>query len=51
MIGGGKGEEELGMLMDRMYCIVLMGWSLLPNALRHFQDLLCSPEFLGITRT
>ena len=26
-------------------CIVLMGWSLLPNALRPFQDLLCSPEF------
>ena len=25
--------------------IVLMGWSLLPNALRPFQDLLCSPEF------
>ena len=28
-----------------LYCIVLMGWSLLPNALRPFQDLLCSPEF------
>jgi len=28
-----------------LYCIVLMGWSLLPNELRPFQDLLCSPEF------
>ena len=28
-----------------LYCIVMMGWSLLPNALRPFQDLLCSPEF------
>ena len=27
------------------HCIVLMGWSLLPNALRPFQDLLCSREF------
>ena len=27
------------------HCIVLKGWSLLPNALRPFQDLLCSPEF------
>ena len=26
-------------------CIVLMGWSLLLNALRPFQDLLCSLEF------
>ena len=26
-------------------CIVLKGWSLLPNSLRPFQDLLCSPEF------
>ena len=25
--------------------IVLKGWSLLPNALRPFSDLLCSPEF------
>ena len=25
--------------------IVLMGWLLLPNALRPIQDLLCSPEF------
>ena len=25
--------------------IVLMGWSLLPNALRPFWDILCSPEF------
>ena len=25
-------------------CIVLMGWSLLPNALRPFWDLLCSPN-------
>ena len=33
-----------------MYCIVLMGWSLLPNALRPFQDLLCSAN-LSITRT
>ena len=28
-----------------MYCIVLKGWSLVPNALRPFQHLLCSPEF------
>ena len=28
-----------------LYCIVLMGWSLLPNALRPFQDILCFPEF------
>ena len=26
-------------------CIVLMGWSLLPNALRPSWDPLCSPEF------
>jgi hypothetical protein len=30
-----------------LYCIALMGWSLLPNALRPFQNLLCSPELLG----
>ena len=28
-----------------LYCIVIKGWSLLHNALRPFQDLLCSPEF------
>ena len=28
-----------------LYCIVLKGWSLLPNELRPFQDLLCSREF------
>ena len=28
-----------------LYCIVLKGWSLLPNALQPFQDLLCFPEF------
>ena len=28
-----------------MNCIVLKKWSLLPNGLRPFQDLLCSPEF------
>jgi hypothetical protein len=28
-----------------LYCIVLKGWSLLPNALQPFQDRLCSPEF------
>ena len=28
-----------------MYCIVLKGWSLLPDVLRPFQDLFCSPEF------
>ena len=33
-----------------LYCIVLMGWSLLPNALRPFWDLLCFVN-LGITRT
>ena len=27
-----------------LYCIVLMGWSLLSNALRPFWDLLCSPN-------
>ena len=30
-----------------LYCIVLMGWSLLPNALRPSWDLLCPPN-LGI---
>ena len=33
-----------------LYCIVLMGWSLLPNAPRPFWDLLCSPN-LGIAMT
>ena len=33
-----------------LYCIVLKGWSLLPNVLQPFQDLLCSPN-LGIIRT
>ena len=28
-----------------LYCIVLKGWSLLPNAVRPFSDLLWSPEF------
>ena len=27
-----------------LFCIVLMGWSLLSNALRPFWDLLCSPN-------
>ena len=27
-----------------VFVFVLMGWSLLPNALRPFQDLLCSPN-------
>ena len=33
-----------------LYYIVLMGWSLLPNALRHFQ-IYCAAPNLGITRT
>ena len=33
------------MLKHYHYCIVLMGWTLLPDALRPFRDLLCSPEF------
>ena len=33
-----------------MYCIVLMEWSLLPNALRPFK-IYCAPPNLGITRT
>ena len=47
------GERELMEYEEDnyvLYCIVLMGWSLLPNALRPFQDILCSPN-LGITRT
>ena len=28
-----------------LFVFVLMGWSLLPNTLRPFQDLLCAPEF------
>ena len=36
------GIETPGSIVS---CIVLMGWSLLSNALRPFQDLLCSPEF------
>ena len=28
-----------------LYCIVLKGWSLLSDALRPIQDLLCSSEF------
>ena len=35
---------------DKCGCIVLMGWSLLPNALRLFQ-INCAPPNLGITRT
>ena len=34
-------KEGLGIV----FVFVLMGWSLLPNALRPFWDLLCSPEF------
>ena len=33
-----------------LYSIVLMGWSLLPNALRPFQ-IYCAPPNLGVTRT
>ena len=40
-----KPRPFLRYLFCRIYCIVLKGWSLLPNALRPFQDLLCSPEF------
>ena len=32
------------------HCIVLMGWSLLPNELRPFWDLLCSPNLDTRTR-
>ena len=38
----------LKMLGER-YCIVLMGWSLLPNALRPLK-IYCAPPNLGITR-
>ena len=38
------------LFMSQSSCIVLKEWSLLPNALRRFQNLLCSPN-LGITRT
>ena len=37
-------------MLPCLYCTALKGWSLLPNALRHFQDLLW-PLNLGITRT
>ena len=33
-----------------VFLFVLMGWSLLPNALRPFQ-IYCAPPNLGITRT
>ena len=40
-----SGFHKPGSYCIVLYCIVLKGWSLLPNALRPFQDLLCSPEF------
>ena len=42
-----SGHSDVGALMFYQIpdCIVLKGWSLLPNALRSFQDLLCSSEF------
>ena len=39
-------QTHLGHFYGTLYCIVLKGWSLLPNALQPFQDLLHSPEFL-----
>ena len=37
-------------MMNKTYCIVLKGWSLLPNALLPFQ-IYCAAPNLGITRT
>ena len=47
---GLKSYNIQSQWLIKLYCIVLKGWSLLPYALRFFQDLLCSPD-LGITRT
>ena len=33
-----------------VFVIVLMGWSLLPNAVRHFK-MYCAPPIVGIIRT
>ena len=38
-------NKKASMYCVVLYCIVLMGWSLLLNALRPFQDIFCSPEF------
>ena len=49
----GIGEISLSddhMFGNDLYCIVLMGWSLLPNSLRPFQ-IYCAPLNLDITRT
>ena len=44
-------EEECDQMVEEcciaLYCIVLKGWSLLPNALRPFQ-IYCAPPNLGI---
>ena len=40
-----KPFESVNLLNCLSTCIVLKGWLLLSNALRHFQDLLGSPEF------
>ena len=39
------GTALLLLSLFLIFVFVLMGWAILPNALRPFQDLLCSPEF------
>ena len=43
----GRLDQGYVLYCIALYCILLysMGWSLLPNALRPFQDLLRSSEF------
>ena len=40
-------KQMFGYLSNRAICIILLGWSLLPNALRPFQ-IYCAPPNLGI---
>jgi hypothetical protein len=43
--------KSFNFFIRNLYCIVLKGWKLLPDVLRPFQDILCSPEFRYYTRT
>ena len=40
-----RSQVRIFLMRSENSCIILKGWSLLPNALRRFQDLLRSPEF------
>ena len=45
LVGLSNKSSFISQLVYCIVCVILKGWSLVPNALRPFQDLLCSLKF------